>query len=446
MVTIVSPAACANPAPSAAALPKLRRSRTTLHVLVRRVQPGERGERAVRRAVVDVHGLPRRRRAGRGPPGAPRRAARRSAPRCRRARRPRSRRIAYSPMAGLLSVNEALEAVLGARGAARRRVGRASRRRPGASSPRPRGRSSTCRRSPVRPWTASPCAPPTRLDGCRSSSGSPPAGRRRARSQPGEAMGIATGGVVPEGADAVVPIERVDGRRATQVEIAEPPRPARNVRPRGGDVAAGERRRRGRHAARAAQIGALAAAGVGEVRCARRPRVAVLTTGTELRRPGEALAPGEIYESNGADAAAARSAGAGAVVDALGSVADDEAAHRDAIERGLAHDVLVTSGGVSVGPHDLVRRDRGGARRRGGLLGRVREAGQAARLRRPRAHARLRPAGQSRLVPRLQRALRAPRSARAPGRARPGAALPERHARGALRRPTRAATSSSARG
>jgi molybdopterin molybdotransferase len=170
----------------------------------------------------------------------------------------------------------------------------------------------------------------------------------------GEAMGIATGGVVPEGADAVVPIERVtatDGR----VEIPDATAAGVNVRPRGGDVAAGAVVVVAGVRLGAAQIGALAAAGVGEVDCARRPRVAVLTTGTELRRPGESLAPGEIYESNGPMLAALLGS-AGAEVVTLASVEDDETAHRDAIERGLEHDVLVTSGGVSVGPHDLVRR------------------------------------------------------------------------------------------
>ena len=105
----------------------------------------------------------------------------------------------------------------------------------------------------------------------------------------------------------------------------------------------------------AAQIGALAAAGVAEVVCARRPRVAILATGTELREPGSALRPGEIYESNAAMLSAQLTA-AGAQVTRLDPVADDEVAHRRALEQGLEFDVLVTSGGVSVGPHDLVRR------------------------------------------------------------------------------------------
>ena len=89
--------------------------------------------------------------------------------------------------------------------------------------------------------------------------------------------------------------------------------------------------------------------------CARRPAVVVLSTGTELRAPGDELGPGQIYESNGPMLAAAFEA-AGAIVERIGPIADDEESHRDALERGLAADVLVSSGGVSVGPHDLVRR------------------------------------------------------------------------------------------
>jgi molybdopterin molybdotransferase len=172
--------------------------------------------------------------------------------------------------------------------------------------------------------------------------------------EPGEAMGIATGGVVPEGADAVVPIERV-AVEGEHVQVPESASAGANVRPRGGDVVTGDVVVRAGVRLGAAQIGALAAAGVGEVECARRPQVAVLTTGTELRRPGAPLAAGEIYESNGPMLHALLAA-TGAEIETLDSVEDDEGAHRRAIEQGLSRDVFVTSGGVSVGPHDLVRR------------------------------------------------------------------------------------------
>jgi molybdopterin molybdotransferase len=103
-----------------------------------------------------------------------------------------------------------------------------------------------------------------------------------------------------------------------------------------------------------AHIGALAAAGVAAVVCARRPVAAVVATGSELRRPGTPLEPGEIYEANGQLLGAALAL-AGAVVALVTTVADDEAAHRAALEDALRHDVALTSGGVSVGPHDLVR-------------------------------------------------------------------------------------------
>jgi molybdopterin molybdotransferase len=169
---------------------------------------------------------------------------------------------------------------------------------------------------------------------------------------PGEAIAVSTGAVVPAGADAVVPVEQTDrvngGVRVERVAEGE------HVRPRGGDVEAGgtvvERGTR----LGPVQVAALAAAGVASVRCGRRPRVAVLATGTELRRPGEPLQAGQIYESNSVLLAAQlRSAGAEPLV--LDAVADDEQATRAALERGLDADVLITSGGVSVGPHDLVR-------------------------------------------------------------------------------------------
>src|SRR5436190_17281202 len=114
----------------------------------------------------------------------------------------------------------------------------------------------------------------------------------------GEAMGIATGGLVPEGADAVIQHELVvEGDHGIAVErsVAK----GANIREPGRDVAAGAVVVEAGTRLGPAQIGALAAAGVAEVVCARRPQIAVLTTGTELREPGSTLAPGEVYEANG---------------------------------------------------------------------------------------------------------------------------------------------------
>lgn len=169
----------------------------------------------------------------------------------------------------------------------------------------------------------------------------------------GSASAIATGGVVPDGADAVVPVEVVHDR-GDRVDVAQAALPGQHIRPRGGDVGRGDPVIGSGQRLRGSQVGALAAAGVPGVSCSMRPRVAVLATGSELRPAGEELAPGQIYESNRAMVAAVL-AGSGAEVEMLPVVEDDPSAHRDALERGLEADVLVTSGGVSMGPHDLVR-------------------------------------------------------------------------------------------
>jgi len=170
----------------------------------------------------------------------------------------------------------------------------------------------------------------------------------------GEAMAISTGGVVPDGADAVVPIEYVVESDNT-IEVAEAPPAGANVRPRGGDVAAGDVVVPKGARLTVAAVGALAAAGIARVECGRRPRVVVVATGTELTRPGDALGPGQVYEANGSMLAAA-AVSAGAEVEVLPVAEDTEPAHRHALAQGLEADVLVTSGGVSVGAHDLVRR------------------------------------------------------------------------------------------
>jgi molybdopterin molybdotransferase len=171
----------------------------------------------------------------------------------------------------------------------------------------------------------------------------------------GEAMGIATGGVVPEGADSVVPIELVEERSAGLL-VPQPVPEGANVRNSGGDVREGEAVLEPGVVLGPSRVGALAAAGVAEVRCTKRPRVGILVTGSELRQPGEPLEPGQIYESNGLLLATALQQ-AGAVPAQLGVVSDDEEEHRRTMERALlGFDMLVTTGGASVGPHDLVRK------------------------------------------------------------------------------------------
>ena len=171
----------------------------------------------------------------------------------------------------------------------------------------------------------------------------------------GEAMAIATGGSVPDGADAVVPIEVVE-EGPEGVTLSSPVAAGANVRDRGGDVHAGETVLEPGVVLGPGQVGALAAAGIAEVRCTKRPRAGILVTGSELRQPGEELGPGQIYESNGLLLATALQL-AGAVPAQLGVVADTEDEHRRTMERALlGFDMLVTTGGASVGPHDLVRK------------------------------------------------------------------------------------------
>jgi len=183
-----------------------------------------------------------------------------------------------------------------------------------------------------------------------------PAGRPAQRSVgEGEAIKIFTGGVIPDGADAVVMVENTSGWGET-VELKKVAAPGNNLR------AAGEDTRRGAVILNAGtEIGApeialAATQGYGDLPVRRRPEVVVLSTGTELVEPGTRdLAPGEIFDSNSyAIVAAAREAGARAR--RLYAASDDADVLRPALEEALeTADVVVTSGGVSVGEKDLVK-------------------------------------------------------------------------------------------
>ena len=183
--------------------------------------------------------------------------------------------------------------------------------------------------------------------------GDVPAGAVGPALEPGCALGISTGAAVPAGADAVLQSELAevagDVVRATE-QIAA----GRHVRRRGEDVREGDELAGPGTRLDAARVSSLAAAGVGEVVVHRAPALHLVVTGAELLPVGAPPQPGRIHESNGLTLALlARAAGAG--VTDHGVIADDRDATREALARGLDGDVLVVTGGVSVGEHDHVR-------------------------------------------------------------------------------------------
>ncbi len=170
----------------------------------------------------------------------------------------------------------------------------------------------------------------------------------------GEAVRISTGAALPAGADAVVPVEQAREQDGAMVATATPVAAGAHVRRAGEDLEAGAVALAAGTRIGAAELGVLAGAGVPEVVCARRPRLVVLTGGDELLAPGEAVAPGQIFDSNRFSLVAmGREAGAEASFG--GGMADSLEATRAAIEGALGADLLVLCGGVSVGRHDHVK-------------------------------------------------------------------------------------------
>jgi molybdopterin molybdotransferase len=171
---------------------------------------------------------------------------------------------------------------------------------------------------------------------------------------PGECIQIATGAPMPQGANAVVMVEETE--RATgsdEVRILTPVYPRQHIGRRAADIAAGQPVLRPGDVLNPSRIGALAAVGTMEVEVYARPRIAILSTGNEIVEPGEPLGPGQIYDINRFTLSAIITEHGGVPV-ALPAAQDTIDALSAAIDSALAEDVLVFSGGSSVGERDLI--------------------------------------------------------------------------------------------
>jgi molybdopterin molybdotransferase len=171
---------------------------------------------------------------------------------------------------------------------------------------------------------------------------------------PGTAVKIMTGAPVPPGATAVVPYEWTD-RGSNEVLIEQPAVVGQNIRRSGEDVDAGDLLVSSGTVLGPRHLGLLAGAGEGRVSVHPRPRVVIVSTGSELREPGQPLGPGQIHDANSTLlASAARAAGASAY--RVGSVADEPGAFLETLQDQLSRaDLIVTSGGVSQGDFDVVK-------------------------------------------------------------------------------------------
>jgi putative molybdopterin biosynthesis protein len=174
----------------------------------------------------------------------------------------------------------------------------------------------------------------------------------------GTATIIATGGMMPRGADAVVMVEHTEVQEregALSVEVHRPAAAGDAMAPAGGDIAQGETVLRAGQLLTSREIGSLAAIGLAEVRAWRKPRVAIFSTGDELVSPGESLPPGGVFDSNSAILAAAVEELGGTPV-LLGIARDNEAELSALLQQALAADLVLLSGGTSKGAGDLAYR------------------------------------------------------------------------------------------
>jgi len=172
---------------------------------------------------------------------------------------------------------------------------------------------------------------------------------------PGVATAIATGGMLPRGADAVVMVEHTElagSGESRGVEIRRAATAGENVSYSGTDIARGETVLRAGQLLTSREIGVLAALGLARAAVHRRPRVAIFSTGNEIVAPGSPLRPGAVYDSNAAIIGAAVAELGGEPVH-LGVIPDDDAALAAALARGLESDLVVFSGGTSKGAGDL---------------------------------------------------------------------------------------------
>ena len=171
---------------------------------------------------------------------------------------------------------------------------------------------------------------------------------------PGTSVRIMTGAPIPQGADAVVPVEWTDGGVAA-VRISRAPALNQHVRRRAEDIQTGDLLLEDGTVLGPRQLGLLASVGRSQVKSRPRPRVVIMSTGSELREPGTQLGHDSVYDANSYMlAAAARSAGA--IAYRVGIVSDDPQEFSDALSDQLVRaDMVVTSGGVSKGTYDVVK-------------------------------------------------------------------------------------------